>query len=78
MHRFGPTSTTYEAFTLGSGSWHACADDFSHPVIEEALQGLDVETYVNNVAVFSDSYDEHIKTIAEVCCRLQDNRLTSR
>ena len=53
----------------------ACAPDFAQSVIEQVLDGLNVEAYIDDIAIFSDTYEEHMKLLAEVCDRLQKHGL---
>ena len=50
----------------------ACAPDFAQSVIEDVLQGLNVETYIDDVAIFSNDFTEHLDLISKVCRRLED------
>ena len=52
------------------------APDIAQSNIEHVLQGLKkngVEAYIDDIGIFSNSYDEHMKTIKEVVQRLQQS-----
>ena len=49
----------------------ACAPDFAQAVIEEVLDGLDVDAYIDDVAIFSNDYEEHLHLVDKVCQRLE-------
>ena len=42
------------------------APDVAQSAIEEILSGLDFETYIDDIGMFPNSYDEHLTNIAEV------------
>jgi len=51
--------------------------DFAQQAMEEILHDLpDVEAYIDDIGIFSDSYDDHIATITTVLKRLQENGFT--
>ena len=47
------------------------APDFAQYYIAKTLEGLDVECYIDDVGIFSNSYEEHMKLVATVVQRLQ-------
>ena len=47
--------------------------DEAQSVIEAILDGLDVEVYIDDVGIFSDSWEEHMEKVAAVLRRLEDN-----
>ena len=49
------------------------APDFAQSIMEEVLHGLDVEVYIDDIAIFSDDYDEHLEKVSQVLQRLQEN-----
>ena len=49
--------------------------DFAQAIIEQILSDLDVEVYIDDVGIFSNDYDEHMKLIATVLERLEQNGL---
>ena len=51
------------------------APDIAQSIIEEIMTGLDVDVYIDDIGIFSNDFDEHIKLISQVCQRLEDNGL---
>jgi hypothetical protein len=49
------------------------APDVAQAVIEGILTGLDVETYIDDIGIFSNDYDEHMRKISAVLIHLEDN-----
>lgn len=47
------------------------APDFAQYYIAKTLEGLDVECYIDDVGIFSNSYEEHMKLVVTVVQRLQ-------
>lgn len=45
--------------------------DYAQYHIEKVLDGLDVEVYIDDVGIFSDDYDEHLKLVSQVLARLE-------
>ena len=51
----------------------APAPDIAQELIEKVLEGLDgIEVYIDDVAVFSNSWEDHIKMLQTVLSRLQE------
>ena len=51
----------------------SCAPDIAQEMIERTLDGIDdTEAYINDIAVFSNSWEEHIQTLRQVLTRLRD------
>ena len=46
--------------------------DVAQSIIEEIMPGLDVETCIDDIGIFSENYDEHLAKIDKVLQRLQD------
>ena len=55
-----------------------CAPDFAQEIMEDIFRDLQsfCEVFIDDIAIFSDSFDEHMSHIAEVLKRLQDNGFT--
>lgn len=49
------------------------APDVAQSVIEEILEGLDVDAYIDDIGIFSNDWDEHMAKISQVLHRLQEN-----
>ena len=49
------------------------APDMAQATIEKILPGLDVDTYINDVGIFSNSWEDHLKVLDLVLKHLQDN-----
>ena len=49
------------------------APDEAQAIIEEILRGLDVDVYIDDIGIFSNDWESHIKTIQAVLDRLQSN-----
>ena len=47
--------------------------DFAQSIMEEVLHGLDVEVYIDDIAIFSNDFDEHLTLVAKTLQRLQEN-----
>jgi hypothetical protein len=48
--------------------------DFAQEIIKDVFRGLDeCEVYINDVGTFSNSWEEHLRTLDEVLKRLQAN-----
>jgi len=47
------------------------APDIAQYYISKTLEGLDVEKYIDDVGIFSNTYEEHMETITAVVQRLQ-------
>ena len=42
------------------------SSDFAQSLIEQVLADLDVDVYINDIAIWSRDYDEHMDQIAKV------------
>ena len=51
------------------------APDVAQSIIENILQDLDVDVYIDDIGIFSNDFDAHLKLIDQVCRRLEDNGL---
>ena len=51
----------------------SCAPDFNQDIIEDILRAHNVEVYIDDIGIFSNSWEEHVKKINEVLNTLQDN-----
>jgi transposase InsO family protein len=49
--------------------------DFAQSLIEQVLADLDIDVYIDDIAIFSDDYDEHMDKIQRVLKRLEENGL---
>jgi hypothetical protein len=47
--------------------------DVAQSIIEQVLRDLDVNVYIDDIFIFSDSWEDHCKAIDAVLERLQDN-----
>ena len=47
--------------------------DFAQSIMEMVLSGLDVKVYIDDIAIFSESYEEHWTKVSKVLSRLQEN-----
>ena len=47
--------------------------DFAQSIMELVLEGLDVEVYIDDIAIFSNDFDEHMRKVSAVLSRLQEN-----
>lgn len=45
--------------------------DVAQSMIENVLKGLDVEVYIDDIAIFSDDYDKHMELVGQVLQRLE-------
>ena len=51
--------------------------DIAQEELEKTLEGIDnVEKYIDDIAFFSNTWDEHVLTLDFVFKRLQDNRFS--
>ena len=48
------------------------APDVAQLIIEEILAGLDIKKYIDDIGIFSETWEEHIKKIEKVLLRLQE------
>eukprot|EP00957_Ditylum_brightwellii_P037811 2859928-Ditylum_brightwellii.AAC.1 len=54
-----------------------CSPDFAQAVLESVLHSIeDADIHIDNVGAFSDNWENHIKLIDEILCRLRENRFT--
>ena len=54
-----------------------CSPDIAQSVMEEVMRGLDeTDTYIDDIGVFSNNYESHLKSLQTVLTRLQDNGFT--
>lgn len=49
------------------------APDEAQALIEHILDGLEVEVYIDDVGIFSNTYEEHLEKIRQVLQRLEEN-----
>ena len=61
---------TYQCTRLAMGL--SVAPDMAQAVIEKILDGLDVDAYIDDIGVFTKTWDEHLKVLSAVLHRLQD------
>ena len=47
--------------------------DVAQAMIEKILDGLDVDAYIDDIGIFSNSWEDHMKIIDAVLHRLQEN-----
>eukprot|EP00957_Ditylum_brightwellii_P073776 5606482-Ditylum_brightwellii.AAC.1 len=54
-----------------------CSPDFAQAVTENVLCSIeDADVYIDNIGVFSDNWESHIKLIDEILCRMRKNKFT--
>eukprot|EP00957_Ditylum_brightwellii_P108180 8253528-Ditylum_brightwellii.AAC.1 len=52
------------------------APDVAQPIIEEVVNGLDVDVYMDDVGVFiNSSFEEHVQLVEQVLNWLEENNL---
>ena len=51
------------------------APNVAQSIIKNILKDLDVDVYINDIGIFSNDFDSHLKLIDQVCRRLEDNGL---
>jgi hypothetical protein len=49
--------------------------DFAQSIIEDIRSDIDVEIYIDDVGIFSNSYEDHMKLVSAVLKRLEENGL---
>eukprot|EP00957_Ditylum_brightwellii_P049063 3722553-Ditylum_brightwellii.AAC.1 len=50
------------------------APDMVQAIIEEIMQGMDAEAYLDDVGIFTNGdYDDHMKVVSLILKRLQEN-----
>ena len=49
--------------------------DIAQSMIENVLKGLDVEVYINDIGIFSDTYEAQMQKVNLVLQRLEPTRL---
>ena len=55
----------------------SCSPDISQEIMEETLQDFKFcEIFIDDVGIFSDSYEEHMKHLHLILKELQDNGFT--
>jgi hypothetical protein len=47
--------------------------DIAQSTIEQIVKGLDVKTYIDDIGIFSNDYNEHMEMVAKVLKRLEDH-----
>ena len=47
--------------------------DFAQSIMEQVLSGLDMDVYIDDIAIFSDTFEEHIAQLDKVLSRLQEH-----
>jgi hypothetical protein len=50
-----------------------CAPDFTQEIMEDVLKEHNVEVYIDDIGIFSNSWKEHVKKINELLNTLQEN-----
>jgi hypothetical protein len=54
-----------------------CSPDFAQEVMENIFRDSDeAEVYIDDIGVFSDSWEQHMATLRVVLQKLQDNGFT--
>ena len=54
-----------------------CSSDFAQATIEKVLCGIeDADVYIDNIGVFPNNWDSHMKSLDKILCRLRNNRFT--
>ena len=55
----------------------SCSPDFCQEIMHSIFQDMDdVVVYIDDIGIWSDSYDEHMRTVTEVLKRLDTNGFT--
>jgi len=82
-----PASKKYTAFSTGRKSMQfcympfglSCAPAVFSRMMSKLLQGIEgVENYLDDIIIFSQSWNDHLNTLTEVFRRLRDNGLTAK
>ncbi len=64
---------TYNRLPMGL----KCSPDFAQEVMENIFRDSDeAEVYIDDIGVFSDSWEQHMATLRVVLQKLQDNGFT--
>ena len=51
--------------------------DFAQEVMEDVLRGLDFcDVFLDDIGIFSDTFEHHVSHLSQVLSRLQDNKFT--
>jgi hypothetical protein len=54
-----------------------CSPDFAQTVMENIFRDVaEVEVYIDDIGVFSDSWEQHLAVLCIVLQKLQENGLT--
>eukprot|EP00957_Ditylum_brightwellii_P064052 4859358-Ditylum_brightwellii.AAC.1 len=51
------------------------APDEAQATIMDILSGIDVDTYINDIRIFSNNFENHLKILRKVLKRLEENGL---
>ena len=55
----------------------SCAPDIAQDIMEQCLRDInDLEIYIDDIAAFSDSWEDHLILLDRILERLQENRFT--